>query len=1183
MRQFARVTKVLQAALVILVAHATLAAAAEPEPWWQLEVGSRPSNLWISKNQVQELQREPGMTLILNEGSVVVCMGDPNCTTFFGLPNSETPGQVQTALEAVYGAGNVEVTEGTGPGHPFVITNIGSLAGKPATPVEAFWLENPEKEILRVVTVPGSGRIAVTLTNLGDAAVDGTVTPVEITDKLPSGIEADEVEGFAGFKGQRGTVECHVASGGEEVTCTYAGTLPPYEAIELEIYVHLVGESPTVYGDGTVLVSGGGAAAVEGRQHIRVSPDKVAFGLQSYMAKAEAEGGAEVTQAASHPFQFTTSLQFNQGAISPGKRNPETSVEQPGQPRNVTVELPAGLVGDATQVSRCSGEAFLTRLEISNDCPAKAAIGAASVTIVEPQAVGFTRLAVPIFNLQPKQGEPARFGFLVAGVPVTLVPTVGPGTGYRVVVQSRDNSQVAALLATTVTLWGEPADPRHDNARGWDCLLAQPQGPCLSSSALGLTQEAPFLRLPTSCATPLAVPLALEPWDASIAGGTVEEAAPLDMLDSCNRVPFDPELEIAPGTHDAEAPSGLSVHLKVPQEASEAPEGIAESDVRDTKVSLPPGLHINPAAANGLQACSEAQIGFSHMDGDEAVFDEEPTTCPDASKLGKVRIASPLLEEPVTGWVYQAAQEANPFHSLIALYVDAEAPEAGVHVKLAGKVEIDKQTGQVVSSFDETPQLPFEDFELTIFGGSGAPLATSSCGTYKTETQIGPWSGNPPATPSSEFRVSGCPSAQPFRPSFTAGTESALAGTYSPFLLRLTREDGSQQLSAIDTTLPPGMTGKLAGIPYCPESAISRAEGLDKPGDGAVEQSSPSCPAASQVGTVRVGSGIGPSPLFVKGNAYLAGPYKGAPLSLEIITPAVAGPFDLGTVAVRTSLYVDPLTTRITAKSDPLPTALQGIPLALRSVALKMDRPSFTLNPTSCERMSVSGTALSTLGQGAVLTNPFQVGGCGGLGFKPKLKISLKGSTKHAGHPALKAVLTYPKGGAYANIARAQVNLPASEFIEQNNLNKTCTKPVLLEGKCPRTTIYGKAKAWTPLLEKPIQGNVYLVGGFGYKLPALVAELNGQIRVLLKGKVDSGPNKGIRNTFEAVPDAPVERFVLEMKGGPKYSLLINSENLCKKPQRAIARFTAQNGKVLQMKPVIGNDCNKKGKGKKSKK
>jgi hypothetical protein len=404
-----------------------------------------------------------------------------------------------------------------------------------------------------------------------------------------------------------------------------------------------------------------------------------------------------------------------------------------------------------------------------------------------------------------------------------------------------------------------------------------------------------------------------------------------------------------------------------------------------------------------------------------------------------------------------------------------------------------------------------------------------------------------------------------------------VASSYSPFVFNLKREGGQQQLQSIDTTLPKGLLGRLAGVTECSNSDIATAAARDQAGQGAAEVSNPSCPASSQVGTVTVGTGSG-TPTYVQGKVYLAGPYKGAPLSLAIITPAIAGPFDLGNVVVRTALYVEPFSTQIHAVSDPIPSILAGIPLDVRSIALNLDRAEFTRNPTSCDPTEVLASATSLLGQIAPLSSRFQVGGCRGLEFKPTLKLSLKGSTKHTGHPGLKAVLTYPKSGSYANIARAQVNLPHSVFLEQNNLNKTCTRPILLEGKCPKTTIYGKAKAWSPLLDKPLQGNVYLVGGFGYKLPALVAELDGQIRVLLKGKVDSGPNKGIRNTFEAVPDAPVSRFVLELKGGPKYSLLVNSENLCAKPQKAIARFTAQNGAVLQTKPAISRSCGKGSKG-----
>jgi hypothetical protein len=612
--------------------------------------------------------------------------------------------------------------------------------------------------------------------------------------------------------------------------------------------------------------------------------------------------------------------------------------------------------------------------------------------------------------------------------------------------------------------------------------------------------------------------------------------------------------------------------------------GLATANLRNAVVTLPPGLTVNPSSAAGLEGCTAGQFGLTTPVGTSPIHTTPgPAQCPDAAKIGSVEVDTPLLDHPLPGGVYLAKPYENPFDSLLAIYIAVYDPPSGIVVKLAGHVALGPE-GQLITTFDENPQLPFEDFKLDFFNGPRAALKTpATCGNYESTSTLTPWSApetGPPATPHDSYDITQapgggpCPASQgarPNSPSFQAGTESPLAGAYSPFVLNLRREDGSQNFESLTVTPPPGLLGKLAGIPYCPHVALAAAASKT----GAEEQAAASCPAASEVGSVDVGAGAGPAPFHTSGRAYLAGSYKGAPLSLAIVTPAVAGPYDLGTVVVRSALEVNPETAQITVKSDPIPTELKGIPLDVRSIAVKIDRPSFTLNPTNCEAKSVAGTLTSSTGSTVPLLNRFQVGECRRLKFEPKLKLSLEGATKRGGHPALNAVVTYPKKGAYADIAGAQVNLPHSEFLDQGSLSNTCTRPLLAAGNCPASTVYGKAKAWTPLLDKPLEGPVYLVGGFGYKLPALVAELNGQIRVLLVGKVDTGPNKGIRNTFEAVPDAPVERFTLVLKGGPKYGLLENSENLCKKPQRLSAKFTAQNGLVDQFHPLIANDCEKK--------
>jgi hypothetical protein len=337
------------------------------------------------------------------------------------------------------------------------------------------------------------------------------------------------------------------------------------------------------------------------------------------------------------------------------------------------------------------------------------------------------------------------------------------------------------------------------------------------------------------------------------------------------------------------------------------------------------------------------------------------------------------------------------------------------------------------------------------------------------------------------------------------------------------------------------------------------------------------------VGTADVAAGSGITPIHVGAHAYLAGPYKGAPLSVVVITPAVAGPFDLGVVTTRVALNVDPETAKIHAVSDPLPQILDGIPLDVRSISLELGRPSFTLNPTSCDPSSVLGSATSALGGSAALSSPFQVGGCNTLPFKPNLAISIKGATKRGGHPALKAVATAKPGEA--NIGRVSVALPPTEFLDQGNIKTICTKVQFAANQCPAASIYGKATAITPLLDSPLSGPVYLRSST-HKLPDLVVALKGPasqpIEVVLAGKIDTF-HKGLRNTFEAVPDAPVSKFVLEMQGGPKKGLIENSANICKADNKATVLMDGQNGKVHDTEPVLKTSCGEKGRkgGKKS--
>ena len=663
-----------------------------------------------------------------------------------------------------------------------------------------------------------------------------------------------------------------------------------------------------------------------------------------------------------------------------------------------------------------------------------------------------------------------------------------------------------------------------------------------------------------------------------------------------------------PGPTQADSPSGFAVDLDFPQSNDPTDQNTTYDpsipqapEPKDITVKLPAGLAISPSSADGLQACSDLA---SDPAGDQVHYDTtKPVTCPDASKIGTAMATSPLLAshdpqtdavngaEPIPGDVYLLKPHPGDLpvgggsqEGKFRLLIQLENPRFGVNIKLPGVALADKQTGQLTTTFTDNPQLPAKHITVSLKEGPRAPLASPvTCGKFDTAAHLVPWGtpGVPDADKSASFNVgsgpngSACPAsaaARPFAPTMSAGTESSKAGALSPFVLRLNRADGEQELSSLQATLPRGLAAKFTGIPYCSDAALAAAALRA----GKAEQANPSCPA-SRIGTVTVGAGPGTNPLYTNGTAYLAGPYKGAPLSVAVITPAVAGPFDLGAIVTRNALYVNPATAQGRVVSDPFPKILDGVPLKLRSIDVNLDRPSFTLNPTNCSAMAVNATITSTDGASSSPTVPFQVGGCKDLGFKPDLKLNLKGGTKRSDYPALRAELTYPKGN-YANIAKAVVSLPHSEFLAQNHIKTICTRVQFAADQCPAGSIYGYATATTPLLDAPISGPVYLRSSSN-PLPDLVAALHGQVDVDLVGRIDS-KNGGIRTTFDAVPDAPVSKFVLTMQGGKK-GLLVNNRDLCKSVSRADVRFTGQNGMTLNSRPVLTSKCKKakKGKGK----
>ncbi len=797
-------------------------------------------------------------------------------------------------------------------------------------------------------------RYAVTAMNAGSQPTDGST--VTLADTLPAGLTVQKVSFYwsglpqsfggpfrdlGGFLCTTAPLQCRLPTG--------AFRLPPVapnDRLEMIVYVTVdAGVSGTLTNAATV--SGGGAPTVSTTDQNGISSAPPPFGVSGFSSYIAGVDGAPYTQAGGHPWGLTTRIDLASVDRIPPDQNGSsvepTSVEDV---RDVVVDLPVGFLGNATAAPTCPPWEVA-----SSSCPADTVVGH---ILTEPLSA--TSANSPIWNMAPEQGVAAEFGYnTVGGSHVLRARVVPTAAGYVLQVTSPQVPQVA-LTDILVTFYGDPA-----------IVDGAANTPVVASA---------MFTNPTGCdGQPLTTTAYMDSWQdpgTFNADGTPDLSDPAWVsatstsppVEGCDQLQFKPAMTVQPDTTVADSPSGLNVDIKVPQ--TEDPSTLATPPLRDGSVTLPPGFTVNPSSAAGLQACTPAQITLGSA---------APPTCPDASKIGTVALQTPLLPGTLTGSIYLASEFDNPFHSLLAGYIVVDDPTTGVVIKIPGNLTLNPQTGQITGVFDNNPQFPFSDLKLDFKGGPTGVLATpESCGSFTTRSVFSPWSApdsGPASTPSDSFSIdSGCVSG--FAPSFTAGTQNAQAGTYSPFVLSLSRQDTDENFSGLSVTLPPGMLAKLAGVQECSEQQLASISSAA--GTGANELANPSCPAGSQVGTVTTGAGTGPDPFFLGGKAYLTGPYKGAPYGLAVVVPAVAGPLDLGTVVVRQALYVDPTTAQVTDVSDPFPTILDGIPLRIRRIDVNLNRPDFTVNPTSCDPMSIGALLSSTGGLMAGESVRFQVG-----------------------------------------------------------------------------------------------------------------------------------------------------------------------------------------------------------------
>jgi hypothetical protein len=972
--------------------------------------------------------------------------------------------------------------------------------------------------------------IQLIATNTGGAPTSGVTT---VADTPPAGLTPTAIFGATTANNP---VSCTLAT----LTCTLEASLPPGDQISVYIQVSAPNAAPVTLTNAAT-VSGGGALSASTSQPTTISASPAGFGIQSFSASADNADGSLSTQAGAVPYAATASFALNTVVASGGSFQPAQNL------KDAIVDLPAGFVGNPLATPRCAASEF-------PKCATDTQVGTATVKFANLSEFHVNGATVPVYNMVPPTGTPAEFKFIVAFGQATLVPRLRTGGDYGISIDSNDNTEgttSGGVDYVSVTLWGVPGDHSHDPVRGRECIVA--------GTGCGPVPEAqfnapvkPFLTNPTFCGPQLTTIFSTDSWQTPGTFISAPSTTPTGTT-GCGKLSFTPSIRIQPDTSVADSPAGLHVDLHIPQNGE--PNGLAEPDLKKAVVTLPEGMTVNPSAADGLAACSPAQIDLS---GPGAA------TCPDASKIGSVEVDSPLLDHPLPGAVYLAQQGQNPFGSLLAIYIALDDPASGAVVKLAGHVVPDPRTGQLTTTFDNNPQVPFEDLKLDLFGGTRAALVTpGTCATFQTTTALSPWSAADPSNPtpaetstsSDPFSIdSGCVSG--FAPSFTAGTLIPAAGAFSTFSAVFSRSDRDQDLSAITLRTPPGLLAKIAGVPLCREPQA--AEGT--------------CSPMSQIGHVTVAAGAGSSPLSVpepgkpQDPVFLTGPYKGAPFGLSVAVHAEAGPFNLGTVVVRAAIHVDPRTAQVTVVSDPLPQILQGVPLKVRTVEVTVDRQGFMLNPTSCAPMSVDATLTSVQGAIDTLSSRFQAASCASLPFEPTFTAATLAGGNVRGASLDVKIAQQPGEAA---IRKVDTQLPLALPSRLSTLQKACPEAQFAANPagCPAGADVGLATARTPILNAPLTGPAYLVSHGGAAFPDLDIVLQGDgVEIVLTGNTDI--RKGITfSRFATVPDAPISSFELSLHAGSG-ALLAATRSLCAPTRTATGTRGVKRREPLLMPTTI---------------
>ncbi len=997
----------------------------------------------------------------------------------------------------------------------------------------------------------------LTVMNTGSRPTSG---PIVIKDELPGGVSPSYVIGtLDGYEpGSPPPVACET----ETIICTYQAPLLPGQDLVVVVGLNI---APSAAGPVTdsAIVSGGGAPSASANVTTTIGTEAESkaepFGVAAVSAEVTGPNGLRDEQAGDHPYESTVTFSLN--TVVPEEGNGRVYLP-PEAVKDVVVDVPPGFTGDPDVVEKCPQYEVL-----DENCPPSAEIGWAKLLLHGRQPdENVEREPWPVYNVVPPAGYPAEFVIDIKSLAV-LVPlyaSVGPETDYGVRLTTPDISEFGTPTDVSVTFFGTPATDQsvHNEYR----------------TAVHGAAPIAFLDDPVDCATsPQLATVTVDSWadpGSVLANGQPNLSDPrwasrsatiFPSLTGCELLQFNPSLTVTPDTTQADEPAGTTVDLHLPQAPQQFPATVSP-ELKNTTVTLPSGLSISPSSGDGLQGCSDAQIALST---------QGRGSCPTGSQIGTVKVTTPLLPEPLEGQVFLGTPHCDPCTgadasdgNMYRIFLQFEG--VGVVVKVEGKIFTNSSTGQLTTTFKETPQLPVSDVQLHFNDGVRGALATpQSCGTFTSTADLTPWSSpiTSDATPISQFDVDwngnggACPSVWPFNPSFGAGTSNPNAGQLSPLTVTFNREDREQDFSQIKVVTPSGLLGSLVSVPLCGEPQADLG----------------TCSASSQIGKMTVAAGPGSHPYYQQGQVYLTGPYKGAPFGLSIVVPTHAGPFNLGNVVVRATVSVDPSTAALTVTTDPLPQILDGIPLRLRTTNVTIDRPGFIFNPTDCAQLHIVATVSGSQGAQVQDSAPFAVSGCAGLPFGPKFSVATSGKTSRANGASLDAKLVFPTG-PQSNIAKVKVELPKQLPSRLPTLQRACSDSVFNAdpAACPAASLIGAAVAVTPILPVKLRGPVYFVSHGGAAFPDLVAVLQGYgVRVNLVGNTFISKQGITSSTFNTIPDVPVNSFELFLPEG-EFSALAANVNLCKSKQLYMPSvFTAQDGAQLkQNTPIQVTGCAK---------